>query len=111
MKKISRLPFFVAAFLLFSQASYAVFSDVSSDSQYYEAIEYLQENGIVEGYADGSFRPNQEVNRAEALKIILLGSRVLVPEIQDQDIFPDVLHGSLVCQICRQGQKSWNCQR
>lgn len=94
MKNIRRLPFFVVAFLLCSQAAHAVFTDVSSDYKYYQAISYLQENGIVEGYADGSFRPEQEVNRAEALKIILLGSDVLVPEIQEQEIFPDVPYGT-----------------
>lgn len=55
---------------------------------------YLQENGIVEGYTDNTFRPGQLVNRAEALKIILLGSDVLVHEIQEQEIFPDVMHGT-----------------
>lgn len=94
MKKITALSFFVAAFLVFSQATHAVFTDVASNHKYYEAINYLQENGIVEGYEDGSYRPDATVNRAEALKIILLGSDVLVPEIAEQDIFPDVMHGS-----------------
>jgi rare lipoprotein A (peptidoglycan hydrolase)/uncharacterized protein YkwD len=94
MEKLKRLSFFVAAFLLFSQVSYAVFTDVASNHKYYEAIEYLQENGIVEGYEDGSYRPDAKVNRAEALKIILLGSNILVPEIAEQDIFPDVLYGT-----------------
>ncbi|MBU0578318.1 septal ring lytic transglycosylase RlpA family protein [Patescibacteria group bacterium] len=70
------------------------FSDVSTSHPNYEAIMYLQENGTVEGYADGSFKPEQAVNRVEALKILLLGSDILVPEIQEQDIFPDVMHGS-----------------
>ena len=94
MKKLGLPSFFVVAFLLFGQTAHAAFSDVSSDHKYYPAINYLQENGIVSGYADGSFRPDQEVNRAEALKIILLGSKVLVPEIQDQAIFPDVVYGT-----------------
>lgn len=94
MKKISRLSFFVAALLVFAQTSLAVFTDVASNHKYFEAIDFLQENSIVEGYEDGSYRPDQQVNRAEALKIILLGSDVLVPEIAEQDIFPDVVHGT-----------------
>ncbi|MEI7511528.1 MAG: beta-propeller domain-containing protein [Candidatus Peregrinibacteria bacterium] len=35
------------------------------------AIEYLQQNGILNGYQDGSFRPDQQISRAEFLKIIL----------------------------------------
>ncbi len=104
MKKISRLSFFVAAFLLFSQATQAVFTDVASDHKYFEAINYLQQNGIVEGYEDGSYRPDTKVNRAEALKIILLGSEVLVPEIADQDIFPDVLHGTWYAKYAAKGK-------
>ncbi|MDH5597171.1 MAG: septal ring lytic transglycosylase RlpA family protein [Candidatus Peregrinibacteria bacterium] len=94
MKIFSRLSFFVATFLLLTQVGHAVFSDVSSSHPNFEAINYLQETGTVEGYPDGSFRPEQEVNRAETLKIILLGSGILVPEIQEQDIFPDVLYGT-----------------
>jgi rare lipoprotein A len=86
----------VTAFILlsWSQAAYAVFSDVASNNPHYEAINYLQENGIIEGYPDNTFRPGQSVNRAEALKIILLGSDIFVPEIQDQKIFPDVVYGT-----------------
>lgn len=79
--------------LIFPQFTKAVvFTDVASNHPNYLAITYLQENGIVEGYSDGSFRPEQKVNRAEALKILLLGSDVFVPEVAPQDIFPDVLH-------------------
>ncbi len=87
-------PLLFAGLLLFSGNANAVFTDVSSNNPYYDAITSLQDNGIIEGYEDGSYRPDQQVNRAEALKIILLGSDVLVPEIQKQDIFPDVLYGT-----------------
>ncbi|MBN2087697.1 septal ring lytic transglycosylase RlpA family protein [Candidatus Peregrinibacteria bacterium] len=86
------------ALLLFigvkSASAAVVFSDITSSHPNYEAIMYLQENGIVEGYSDNTFRPEKLVNRAEALKIILLGSNILVPEIAEQEIFPDVMHGS-----------------
>jgi len=94
MKKITAISFFVVAFLILTQGAQAVFTDVPSNHKYYEAITYLQDSEIVEGYEDGSYRPDAKVNRAEALKIILLGSNVLVPEIAEQDIFPDVLHGT-----------------
>jgi rare lipoprotein A len=78
-------------FLTFQNVSAAVFSDVASDNPNFTAINYLHDSGVIEGYSDNTFRPNQKVNRAEALKIILLGAGVLVPEIQSQEIFPDVL--------------------
>ncbi len=52
------------------------FSDVSQTSPYYTAITDLKTRGIISGYPDGTFRPDQEVNRAEALKIILLGAGI-----------------------------------
>jgi hypothetical protein len=66
------------------------FPDVSGNSEYYAAIEYYFEKGVIEGYEDGTFRPNQEANRAEALKIILLGSEIEGNEVEGFDIFPDV---------------------
>lgn len=47
------------------------FTDVPPDHYAYEAITYLRERKILLGYSDGSYRPNQRVNRAEALKIIV----------------------------------------
>jgi len=84
----------ISLFFLCSQTALAVFSDVASNHPHYEAITYLQDNGIIEGYADNTFRPDQLVNRAEAIKIILLGSKYSAPEIEAQDIFPDVIFGT-----------------
>ncbi len=51
----------------------ARFSDVGESSQYYEAIKFLSEKEIINGYDDGTFKPDQPVNRVEALKFILKG--------------------------------------
>ncbi|MFC1655860.1 S-layer homology domain-containing protein [Patescibacteria group bacterium] len=67
------------------------FPDVTSDSPYYTAIEYFKESGVIEGYTDGTFRPDQEANRAEALKIVLLASSVSVEDVfLGLNVFPDV---------------------
>lgn len=47
------------------------FSDVDDKYPYEKAITYVQNEGIVSGYADGSFRPEQMINRAEFTKIIV----------------------------------------
>lgn len=47
------------------------FLDVPSSHQYSHAIEYVQSQGIVQGYADGSFRPDHSINRAEFTKILI----------------------------------------
>lgn len=48
------------------------FSDVEPDDYHYVAITYLKENNIINGYDDGTFKANQKINRAEALKMLML---------------------------------------
>ena len=52
-------------------ANTATFSDVLENSQFFVPIQYLSDHGLVKGYSDGTFRPYQEVNRAEALAVIM----------------------------------------
>jgi len=63
-----------------SEAIYAeetgLFSDVGVNSPHYEAIKSLYDAGVVNGYSDGSFKPNNTVNRAEALKMLMLAFNV-----------------------------------
>jgi len=51
-----------------------VFAATATDivnHQYRESIQYLYDHGVVEGYTDGTFGPDRDVNRAEIMKIIL----------------------------------------
>ncbi|MBN2087747.1 S-layer homology domain-containing protein [Candidatus Peregrinibacteria bacterium] len=48
------------------------FADVSKGHPNYEAIKYLSDNGVINGYSDGTFKPNNTVNRVEALKMLML---------------------------------------
>ena len=50
------------------------FSDVPTTHKNFSAITRLETLGTINGYKDGSFHPDQAVSRAEALKILLLGS-------------------------------------
>jgi len=52
-------------------AETATFKDIPSGSPVAEAAEYLRGVGVLSGYPDGTFRPGQKVNRAEAIKIII----------------------------------------
>ena len=53
-----------------SKLTASVFSDIDS-SPYQDAISYMQTNGIVSGYSDGTFKPAAEINRAEFTKILV----------------------------------------
>lgn len=64
---------FLAGFLLFASLwkSYADFPDVPEDHPNYDAINYLQENGTVEGNPGGTYDPNDEIQRSAFTKIIV----------------------------------------
>lgn len=55
----------------------AVFTDVDLGHPEYVALKYLKEKGIINGYNDGSFKPDNFINRVEALKIILEANNLI----------------------------------
>lgn len=58
-----------------------IFPDVPDESWFAEYVKKAKELGIVGGYEDGYFRPENNINRAEALKIIfeLSGEQMMEP--------------------------------
>ncbi len=71
------------------QATTNIFSDVPQTHPNYVAINYLKSQGILGGYPDGTFKPDALVNRAEALKILLIGNKVEIPSAVSQVSFSD----------------------
>ncbi|MBU1019129.1 MAG: S-layer homology domain-containing protein [Patescibacteria group bacterium] len=57
--------------LIVFPVAYAEFSDLSENHPNYNAIDYVQSQGIVSGYDDGEFKPNNKINRAEFVKIVV----------------------------------------
>ena len=60
----------VLALTLTTVAFGATYTDVTEDSAYYEAVETLNKLGIVTGYEDGTFKPEDGVTRAEMAALI-----------------------------------------
>lgn len=52
------------------------FADVTSSTRHARAISYLQSKQVISGYPDGTFKPEQTINRAEVTKVILGGSAI-----------------------------------
>jgi hypothetical protein len=66
---------FVSVDAVSAMPSSKPFSDVRHGSEtnptpYWSAINWAFNNGVIEGYADGTFRPDQCVTRAEFLKLL-----------------------------------------
>jgi S-layer family protein len=57
--------------------SLGVFSDVSPSDFFYEAVTNLVQHSIMSGYNNCTFRPYNNLTRAQAAKIVVLGSNVL----------------------------------
>jgi|GEM_PF-5132150 len=73
----------------------AAFIDVPSWHPNRAAIDYVQSKGIVEGYTDGSYKPEQRINRAEFLKIIMeshRGGGVFMAEEEEPEDMADLLN-------------------
>ena len=64
------------------------FIDIYNDSPYKDSILTLKKLGVIKGYSDSTFRPYQEVTRAEALKIVLMTAAI--PSSTENSIFEDV---------------------
>ena len=76
MKKIGLFAlFFTLAFglMTLAKADAATFPDVK---QYKEEIQYLTDRGIIQGYEDGMFRPEQALTRLEAVQTLLKAKEV-----------------------------------
>ncbi len=67
-----------------------LFSDVSSSDWHWKYVEKAHDLGIINGYDDGTFKPNQEINRAEALKIIVEGFGISGDGHYDSGAFSDI---------------------
>lgn len=89
----SRVLWFMTFLLLSVPMAHAAFSDVGQSHPNRAAIEYLQGQGILQGYSDGTFRPDATVNRVEALKIILMGNGIEIQKGNGQ-VFRDAPAGS-----------------
>ncbi len=53
-----------------TDSSTDLFPDLKIGSEYYLGVKYLKDLGLIQGYPDGTFKPKQLVNRAEAMKIL-----------------------------------------
>jgi hypothetical protein len=76
-----------------------VFSDLDDLHVNFDAIMYVQEREIVDGYPDGTYKPDDTINRAEFTKILVGSAYDYDPEEDTSDIdiyssgeftFPDI---------------------
>ncbi len=75
----------VAAILLLgAPAPAAAFSDVPSDHLFYAEITRLSDAGIINGFPDGTFRPDDAVIRQQMGKILVLATDIHTEAVDNQ---------------------------
>lgn len=67
------------------------FTDVSETSWYYDAVNYVYDNKIMNGITDTTFGPNQQLTRAMFATILYRINGA--PEVEYEAVFPDVPKG------------------
>ncbi len=70
-------------------AQQVIFSDVKTDDYFFEAVQSLAARNIIQGYQDGTFKPYENVTRAQAAKMLALALGLDVKNVQDPG-FKDV---------------------
>lgn len=81
-------------------------SDISQNS-HKEAIEFLYEKGVVNGYDDGTFRPTYELNRAELVKFVAGTKGKTLDETKYKNCFPDVKEDWYAKYVCYAKSQGW----
>ncbi len=73
--------------MVFLDASASKFSDVTEDGWYAAYVKYLSNVGIINGYEDGTFKPDSAITRAEFATV---ASRFFEIEAGEENHFTDV---------------------
>ena len=111
MKKI--LAIAAAAALTAGVSAYAAnpFSDVSTDDWAYQAVSDLSDQGVVEGYPDGTFKGERNITRYELAQII---ARLMAKEDQlnaEQRATLDKLAGEYADELANLGVRVSNLEK
>ena len=111
MKKILALA--AVAALTAGVSAYAAnpFSDVSTDDWAYQAVADLSDQGVVEGYPDGTFKGERNMTRYELAQII---ARLMAKEDQlnaEQQATLDKLAGEYADELANLGVRVSNLEK
>lgn len=70
MKRVATIIIAVLLIAALSVTAFAEYTDVAQDAWYAEAVDFLTELGVLDGYGDGRFGPDDSLVSAQLLKIV-----------------------------------------
>lgn len=83
------------------------FADLDDSHKNVIAILYLKTNGIIDGYPDGTFRPDGEINRGELMKILVEGMGTDPDPSTYNNCFSDVVDEWYAPYVCYAKEQNW----
>ena len=87
-------------------STYLNFPDVRDNHYNATAINSLAASNVIDGYDDGSFKPDGDINRAELTKMIVAATTDPNPETY-KNCFPDVNEDWFAPYVCYAKEKEW----
>ncbi|PKL37010.1 hypothetical protein CVV38_03945 [Candidatus Peregrinibacteria bacterium HGW-Peregrinibacteria-1] len=84
-----------------------VFPDVGEDTQHAHKIENLYDRGVIKGYQDGYFRPDQVVSRAEFWVMLNKAIDADFGGMQLENCFEDVKNEWFAADVCFAKEKGF----
>lgn len=85
----------------------ANFTDLAFGHKNAEAIRFLQDTNVIGGYADGTFKPGNNVNRAELAKILVEAQGITPDADEYNNCFPDVTDEWFAPYVCYAKEMEW----
>jgi len=115
VKKLSLSLIAMVFFVILSPVSNALvsntgttpFSDLTTNHTNYDAIQYLYTEGVLQGYEDGTFKPDQNINRAEFLKVLIEGRGITPSDDIYDSCFPDINGQWFAKYVCYAKERGW----
>lgn len=103
---VESFDFFDIAGLSDDYASFLYFTDVRDNHQNSTAINRLVKDKVINGYDDGTFKPDGEINRAELTKMVVATKSSPDP-VKYKNCFPDVKEEWFAAYICYAKNRDW----
>lgn len=109
MLTLKKLQLVTISTLLLLPLNAFAFSDVDSSHPNAEAIEAISEEKIIQGYEDETFKPDDTINRAEFVKILI--ETIEAEDVAGSNCYPDISdqwYAPYVCYATAQGYVKGN---
>jgi len=109
MKKTTTLFLLIGMLFAFNSAYVFAFEDPFSDTsqEYMDAVTYLADKEIIEGYEDETVRLENDINRAEVTKILVEGNGVTPDPLEYNKCFDDVIDEWYAPYVCYAREQGW----